>query len=604
MNNIKSKIRKNGITLMALSLGALSTGCLTSCGDFLEIEPQNEIVLEKFWNEKGDVEAVIAGCYAKLQSEEIISRMMVWGEFRSENVVYTDPDHKDHNLERVLKENLTANNGYTKWGDFYTIINRCNTILKYAPGVAAKDPSYTQSQLNADIAEVTAIRSLCYFYLIRTFRDVPYTEQCYEDDSEDGDNKQQLALPAESFETVLSKLISSLEAVKDYALEGYPSTSNAYSTYFTTGRVTKWAIYAMLCEMYLWQKDYDNCIKYANYIIEHKKEEIKKQKAYTAEDFAKWDGYPLIGTKYTTSTSYYGQGFNEIFVEGNSIESIFELTFIKDNDNLASNAPYSNFYGGRERTPWVNVSSFVSLDEWNATYKVFDKQNKGLDMRAYEFIAWEGKDEPDHVNKNTAYTTTELLSPTASNFWSGSEWSSQYPTFGMNHDSRNKANVIYYRLSDIMLLAAEAYSQLIKQESGDVTSDEDVQNLYNAFKLVNAVNKRSVGEQVLKDTLVLKNYKTKEAITDLVYEERHRELMFEGKRYYDLVRRSQRDGNTEYMASKCSNKDTNLQSIIQSKLKKMDAIYWPYNLDEMKVNPHLIQNSAFGSGENSSIEAN
>ena len=102
----------------------------------------------------------------------------------------------------------------------------------------------------------------------------------------------------------------------------------------------------------------------------------------------------------------------------------------------------------------------------------------------------------------------------------------------------------------------------------------------------------------------MKNYKTKEAITNLVYEERHRELMFEGKRYYDLVRRSQRDGNTEYLASKCSNKDTNLQSIIQSKMKKMDAIYWPYNLDELKVNPNLHQNSAFGSGESSSIEAN
>jgi hypothetical protein len=39
-------------------------------------------------------------------------------------------------------------------------------------------------------------------------------------------------------------------------------------------------------------------------------------------------------------------------------------------------------------------------------------------------------------------------------------------------------------------------------------------------------------------------------------------------------------------------------------MKKMDAIYWPYNLDELKVNPYLIQNSAFGSGENSSYDAN
>ena len=603
MNNIKSKIRKNSFTLMALTLGVMSSGMLTSCGEkFLELEPQNETVLENFWNEKTDVQAVIAGCYSQLQSEAIISRMMIWGEYRSENVVYTDADHKDHNLEKVLKENLTANNGYTKWEDFYSVINKCNTILKYAPGVADVDPSYTKSQLKADIAEVIAIRSLCYFYLIRTFRDVPYTETCYEDDSE-GEGKQPMALPATDFNTVLSNLISSLEAVSEDALDGYPETSNPYSEYFSTGRITKWAIYAMLCEMYLWQKNYTKCIEFANKIIDRKKQEVKKLKTFTQEDFANWNGYPLIGTRYRSNSNYFGNGFNQIFVDGNSIESIFELTFIKNNDNLASNPTFGNFYGGQDRKPWVNVSSFVSLDEWNGTYKVFDKQNKGLDMRAYENIAWKGKEEPSHISKTTAYTVVTLMAPTASNFWS-SEWSSQYPTTGMNHDSQNKANVIYYRLSDIMLLAAEAYSQLISQETGDVTSDEDVKNLYNAFKLVNAVNKRSIGEQVLKDTLVLKNYKTKEAITNLVYEERHRELMFEGKRYYDLVRRSQRDGNTEYLASKCSNKDINLQSIIQSKMKNMDAIYWPYNLDEMKVNPNLHQNPAFGSGENSSYEAN
>ena len=34
----------------------------------------------------------------------------------------------------------------------------------------------------------------------------------------------------------------------------------------------------------------------------------------------------------------------------------------------------------------------------------------------------------------------------------------------------------------------------------------------------------------------------------------------------------------------------------------MDAIYWPYNIDELKVNNLLVQNPAFGSGENDSYE--
>ena len=43
-------------------------------------------------------------------------------------------------------------------------------------------------------------------------------------------------------------------------------------------------------------------------------------------------------------------------------------------------------------------------------------------------------------------------------------------------------------------------------------------------------------------------------------------------------------------------------SLIQNKLSKMDAIYLPYNNDEIKVNHNLVQNPAFQSGENSSYE--
>lgn len=600
MINIKSKIRKNRVSLIALAFAAMGAGTLTSCGDFLEIEPQNEITLDKFWNEKSDVEAVLSACYSKMQSYAVISRMMIWGEFRSENVNYTDPESKELNLKKVLKENLTANNVYTAWGDFYYIINNCNTILKYAPNVAQVDPSYSQSQLKADLAEATAIRSLCYFYLIRTFRDVPYVEECYLDDS------QQITIPASSFDYVLGNLIKSLEEVKDYALEAYPSNPLDYTRYYNTGRITKWAIYSMLCEMYLWQKDYAKCVEYANLIINHKKEEIKSNRNFSEADFANWDGYPLIGTRYRGQNNSYGQAFNSIFVTGNSIESIFELTFIKGSDDKQlSNGPYSDFYGGENRTAWVNASSYVSLDESNAIYKVYDKQNKGLDMRAYENIIWSGKDTPYRVGKNTAKNSVVLqAAPTASNFWNNCKWSAQYETYGNNHVSRNKANYILYRLSDIMLLAAEATAQMISQESGDITSESDIEKRNYAFKLVNAVNKRSIAQQELKDTLVMTNYKTKETITNLVYEERHRELMFEGKRYFDLVRRSQRDGNTDYLAKNCANKDPDIQSVIESKMKKMDAIYWPYNLDEIKVNTFLKQNPAFGNGENNSFEAN
>ena len=132
------------------------------------------------------------------------------------------------------------------------------------------------------------------------------------------------------------------------------------------------------------------------------------------------------------------------------------------------------------------------------------------------------------------------------------------------------------------------------------TEDQNYKNA--AFSLVTAVNKRSICQATLKDTLDPKKYTSKADIENLVLEERHRELMFEGKRWYDLVRRSRRDGNTRYLSTQVLQKFSSNTSAIQDKLAKMDAVFWPYNVDELKVNKNLKQNPAFGSGENGNYD--
>ena len=240
---------------------------LTSCSDFLDIKPQNEIIFEDFWNEKADVDNVVAGCYSALQNDGVRKRMMIWGEARTENVMAGQGINNDINLSNILKENITAMNSYTTWEGFYDVINRCNTVLKYAPVVAEKDPAYTQGDLGATIAEVTALRSLSYFYLIRTFRDVPFSREAFTDDD------QTMDLPATPFYEVLDNLIGDLRNVEEMAVKRYPETQPFYQT----GRITQDAIRAMLCEMYLWKGavdpiGYDSCVYYAEEVIKSKKE--------------------------------------------------------------------------------------------------------------------------------------------------------------------------------------------------------------------------------------------------------------------------------------------------------------------------------------------
>ena len=177
MTNKTNNIRKRSLWAMckvALCSLVVLTTFLTSCSDFLQIEPKEIIVLDKYWDEEADVEGVVSGCYSSMQSQSVISRMLVWGEFRSDNIVGGRNFENDIQIANIFKENINASNTYAKWGDFYNVINRCNLVLKYAPEVAQKDPSYTQSKLNATIAEVSALRDLMYFYLIRSFCDVPF----------------------------------------------------------------------------------------------------------------------------------------------------------------------------------------------------------------------------------------------------------------------------------------------------------------------------------------------------------------------------------------------------------------------------------------------
>lgn len=591
MISIKNKYMRRACSLCCATAALLLT---TSCEDFFEIEPQNEIILEKFWTDKSDVENILAGCYSGMQADPVVRRMMIWGEFRSENVGIGQNIDKDVDLEKVLKENIDAKNSYTAWESFYQVINRCNTIIKYAPQVAAADPAYTQSELNANIAEVTALRSLCYFYLIRTFRDVPYTTEAFTDDD------QKMDLPATKFDDVLDSLILSLESVKSDAIEYYPTTEPRYQT----GRITKDAINAMLCEMYLWKQDYDNCIRYADLVMESKKKWADNNRSTmggygsssSSTQYQRTGGYPLVSAN---SSSLYGNAYNTLFTYDSYVnrytpEIIFQLIYSDDprGESMLANMAVNTFYGNATSIVGYAAPSDYVLEDINATSSrnIFADRNKKMDARLYENcnIAL------GSINKYVWHNVTiDATSSTPKVAYSG-----------IAAEKFNGSNWIIYRLSDIMLMKAEAL--VMKAQDGATTEIATANKplLDAAFQLVNWVNKRSVCETELVDTLLRSDYASKAQMETLVMQERQRELMFEGKRYFDLVRQARRNGNTQALSAAVQRKVTTGGALIANKMSKMDAIYWPYNFEELKVNTNLKQNPAFSSGENSSYENN
>ena len=579
-----------GGSLMCCAVGTALMS-LSSCSDFLEIKPQSEIILEDFWNEKADVDNIVAGCYSALLEDGVRRRMMIWGEARSDNFMSGENINSDADLYKVIQENITAMNRYTTWDGFYDVINRCNTVIKYAPGVAEIDPGYTEGDLKANIAEVSALRDLCYFYLIRTFRDVPYSTEAFTDDD------QVMDLPATPFATVLEYLIADLEKVKNDAVTRYPETKPRYQT----GRITQDAIYAMLCEMYLWKKDYDNCIRYADLVIASKKEvdeeNRKKNNRQTgsassqAQLQARLNGYPLVNDRL--SGNQFGDYYEEIFVDGASKETIFELMYEDrpEASGRVNNSAISSYYGNStNRKGLLAPSSLITDDIGSSSGRtVFEDANKKIDSRLYVNCSFDDgvitKYAVDYVNINASSADPKV----------------SYSWFTQNN---NGSKWIIYRLPDIMLLKAEALCQQMVEGNDSIALATNKPKLDAAFQLVNAINKRAICKATLADADTLKpaNYTTKHLMEELVIRERQRELMFEGKRWYDLVRYAMRENSTSRIMSAASKRDDVNKQFVQSFFKKMDAIFWPYNNEEMKVNQNLIPNPAFSSGESTSME--
>ncbi|MDE5786934.1 MAG: RagB/SusD family nutrient uptake outer membrane protein, partial [Bacteroidaceae bacterium] len=73
-------------------------------------------------------------------------------------------------------------------------------------------------------------------------------------------------------------------------------------------------------------------------------------------------------------------------------------------------------------------------------------------------------------------------------------------------------------------------------------------------------------------------------------EERRRELMFEGKRWFDVVRRCHREGNASY-AKVIPGKNGGATPA------SYEGLFWPYNKNELKNNPLLKQKEYYGGSD-------
>lgn len=278
------------------------------------------------------------------------------------------------------------------------------------------------------------------------------------------------------------------------------------------GRASKEACDALLAEIALWQYRYDDAIKHISDI-----ENSEKQ-------------FELVKS----------ERWFDLFYPGNSLqESIFEFQFdYRQNQN-------NQVYG---------------LTAENS--RNFRPSSTSIQMFALKYVSEQFRGEK---------VTLRKISDDNYTIW---KYVGAAPDGATTRNSieQQSANWIVYRYADIMLMKAEALSQVGRYQE--------------ALNLINEIRVRAgVSLLNLSDSPI--------AYEDAILEERALELAYEGKRWFDLLRMGRRNNyarKDKLVELIIKNVPSTQKRILGSKLTDPNGWYMPIHKDEIERNLNLKQN--------------
>lgn len=477
----------------------------TGCNSWLDLLPTNDQTTDRYWESKEEVEAVLASAYVQLRTTACQERYVLWGEMRGDGIALNSATS---NAAKIKNLDILTTNTICQWSAFYTAIGYANSVLKYGPTVLDKDPTFTQELMNSYAAEAVFIRSLCYFYLVRTFNNVPLVTEPYVDDSQD------YAVATSPEADVLAYLVTDLENNLNRCKTGYESDQS--NPWQNKGRVTRWAYHALLADIYLWQGNYGRCI--------HHCDELEKSKKFRLMEKEDW--------------------FKN-FYPGNTDENIFELQWSRSVDNSTSSF-YNWYMNGENASPL-------------STYIISDKSKELFTETLERDVRGDNGSYRDATGKIWKFGGTD------------------FKNVGGSIRPYQDNNWIFYRYADIRLMKAEA---LVMQ--GDLQGAKDI--VQDEIRFRAGYNTQINLPANEYDGLMM------------VMQERQREFIGEGKRWFDILRVAKRNDFQykqyllDVLLESVSAKD---YAVWASKLSDINSYYLPIYKTEVDNGKGVLEQNPY-----------
>lgn len=206
----------------------LVAGSLTGCQDLKE-DPRADLTPDTYFKSQSDLDAAVASIYRLLIPDNAWGFTSRMSSYFGADDLTTDPGLNKENMREFDRLNGSAQNGdlESQWRGPWKAIYQANNVLANYHKVE----NSTEEIKNASAGEAYFMRGLCYYYLVRTFGDLPLVTTLI--DVDERPDRQPISV-------IYEQIINDLNA----AYERLPRTD-------IPGRPNQMSTKALLADVYL-----------------------------------------------------------------------------------------------------------------------------------------------------------------------------------------------------------------------------------------------------------------------------------------------------------------------------------------------------------------
>lgn len=559
--------------IAGLSFGVVGASTLTSCDDFLNLTPKDQLTTETFWTSSSDAEAAVTAAYNWWVNNYIGSKFIFYED------TYSDIGFNYTNTSKIRdmgRGSVSPTSTPNYWRQYETI-RRCNYVIENIDRIPAD--KITTDAKNDYLAQVRAIRGYSHAYLATWYGDAVIMD----------------FVPATAEDAKIPR--ESEEKVKAFALEDLKwSAEHIAEKPAEKGRIAKGAVLSMIARFNLLWGNYADALNAANKVI----------------NLGQYD----LDSDFLNVFSMAGQDSPEIICTYEHVKTTYPFTDVIRFYNNADGG-WASFVPTQNLVDMFEMENGKTIDEPGSGYDpVHPFANRDPRLKntiIYPGMDWIGRNDipriintldktlPDGTANNDYYTAADNASHT------GLLWAkylrpnqSQYST-SMNDDGLCP---IIFRYAEILLTKAECLVELN-------------QDLQEALNIVDRLRIR--GGHIALDR---SKYATQAQVREIVRKERTIELAGEGFRYEDIVRWDEYDKNGAKTGKKVietvlpgdllrlcgtvnyDEQDPDKRAVINVNAPREDRLvevryfdkkqfHLPIPQAEMDANPNLVQNPGY-----------